>query len=45
MNPALIILWILFFISIPLFAGAFLLGMLSFFDDEILPQLEDDEED
>jgi hypothetical protein len=45
MNPAHLFLFLVLIAIIPFFAGAFLLAILSILDDEVLPQLEDDEED
>jgi hypothetical protein len=45
MNPAHIFFGILLLALIPFLAGAFILAMLAILDDEILPRIEEDEED
>jgi hypothetical protein len=44
-NPALILLALALFATIPFFFGAIILAILSIFDFEFEPEVEPDEED
>jgi hypothetical protein len=44
-NPALILLALVLFATIPFFFGAVIFAILAIFDSEIEPEVEPDEED
>jgi hypothetical protein len=44
-NPALVLLALVLFASIPFFFGAIIFAILAIFDFEITPEVEPDEED